>query len=98
MNRAQRRKQAKLTQTELKYANLLYERQNHLDDKLIEMWMVGTALAVADVFKDDDKAEYIVGEIMTRLKTRLAELNNRPLYDMAKELSERTGIEFIWHL
>lgn len=96
MNRAQRRKQAKLTQTELKYANLLYERQNRLDDKLIEMWMVGTALAVADVFKDDDKVEYIVGEIMTRLKTRLAELNNRPLYDMAKELSERTGIEFIW--
>lgn len=96
MNRAQRRKQAKLTQTELKYANMLYERQNRLDDKLIEMWMIGTALAVADVFKDDDKVEYIVGEIMTRLKTRLAELNNRPLFDMAKELSERTGIEFIW--
>ena len=98
MNRAARRKQQKLTQTEIKYANLLYERQNRLDDKLIEAWMVGTALAVADVFKDDDDVERIVGEIMTRLKTRLAELNNRPLYDMAKELSERTGIEFIWHL
>ena len=96
MNRAARRRQQKMAQTEIKYANMLYERQNRIDDKLIELWMVGTALAVADVFKDDDDVERIVGEIMTRLKTRLAELNNRPLFDMAKELSERTGIEFIW--
>lgn len=65
---------------------------------MIELWLVGTALAVADVFEDDDEIERIVGEIMEHLKVRLAELNTRTLYDMSKELSERTGIEFVWHL
>ena len=95
MNRAARRRQQKMAQTEIKYANMLYERQNRIDDKLIELWMVCLALAIADTFGDDCDA---VEKIMPAFQERLKELNNRPLYDMAKELSERTGIEFIWHL
>ena len=57
--------------------------------------MVCTALAVADVYGDDDET---VGTLMEAFKGRLAQLNERPLYDMAKELSERTGIVFTWHV
>ena len=57
--------------------------------------MVCTALAVADVYGDDDET---VGTLMEAFKKRLAQLNERPLYDMAKELSERTGIVFTWHV
>lgn len=55
--------------------------------------MICTALAVADAYGDDCDA---VERIMPAFRDRLRELNDRPLYDMAKELSERTGIEFVW--
>lgn len=96
MNRQERRKKRKLAETEARNFNILCERQNRLDDKLIELWMVCTALAVADTCGED--CEELVGNIMTAFQERLKQLNDRPLYDMVKELSERTGIEFVWNL
>ena len=96
MNRQERRKKRKLAETEARNFNILCERQNRLDDKLMELWMVCTALAVADVYGED--CDETVGQIMTAFQERLKQLNERPLVDLCKELSERTGIEFVWNL
>ena len=94
MNRQERRKRQKLAQTEIKYAKMLYDRQSQCDIKLLETWMICISLAVADAYGDD--ASDAVEKIMPAFQMRLHELTERPLEDMAQELCERTGLEFIW--
>ena len=95
MNRQQRRAIAKRLEADKRAEERLIEKQNRIDDKLIELWMVCLALAITDVY---GYMPTRVEKIMNAFKARLAQLNDRPLESLCRELCEKTGIEFVWHM
>jgi len=77
------------------YGKAVEERQNAVDDRVVELYTVCIGLAVYDLYGYMPKR---VNRIVTRFCERLMSLNEPGVdFDsLQKELDEKTGIKFVW--
>lgn len=99
LSRQERRRMAreasKRNAFEQRYGRQIEERQNNVDDRVVELYTTCMGLAVADLYGNMPGR---VKRIVTRFCERLMSLNEPGVdYDsLQKELDEKTGIKFVW--
>lgn len=77
------------------YGKRVEERQNDVDDRVVELYTTCMGLAVTDLYGNMPGR---VKRIVTRFCERLMSLNEPGVdFDsLQKELDEKTGIKFVW--
>lgn len=78
-----------------RYSRQVEERQNNVDDRVVELYTTCMGLAVTDLYGNMPGR---VKRIVTRFCERLMSLNE-PGVDynsLQRELDEKTGIKFVW--
>ena len=78
-----------------RYGKAVEQRQNAVDDRVVELYTVCIGLAVYDLYGYMPKR---VNRIVTRFCERLMSLNDEGVdfNSLQKELDEKTGIKFVW--
>ncbi len=99
LSRQERRRMAreasKRSAFEQRYGRQIEERQNNVDDRVVELYTTCMGLAVTDLYGNMPGR---VKRIVTRFCERLMSLNE-PGVDfnsLQRELDEKTGIKFVW--
>lgn len=99
LSRQERRRIAreaeKRSEFEQRYGRQIEERQNNVDDRVVELYTTCMGLAVTDLYGNMPGR---VKRIVTRFCERLMSLNE-PGVDynsLQRELDEKTGIKFVW--
>ena len=99
LSRQERRRMAreaeKRSAFEQRYGRQIEERQNNVDDRVVELYTTCMGLAVCDLYGNMPKR---VKRIVTRFCERLMSLNEPGVdyHSLQKELDEKTGIKFVW--
>ena len=77
------------------YGKRVEERQNDVDDRVVELYTTCMGLAVCDLYGNMPGR---VKRIVTRFCERLMSLNEPGVdyHSLQKELDEKTGIKFVW--
>ena len=78
-----------------RYGRQVEERQNNVDDRVVELYTTCMGLAVTDLYGNMPGR---VKRIVTRFCERLMSLNEPGVdFDsLQKELDDKTGIKFVW--
>ena len=100
MNRAGRRELKRQREKELaferKYSKTIAERQERIDDRLVEAYTVCIGLALNDVYGWKYNA---INKVVTAFCERLCSMGDDDgpsYYDLKNELYDKTGVEFQW--
>lgn len=99
LSRQERRRMAKEREKRnafyREYGKAVEQRQNDVDDRVVELYAVCMGLAVCDLYGNMPGR---VKRIVTRFCERLMSLNddNVDFDSLQKELDEKTGIKFVW--
>lgn len=99
LSRQERRRMAKEREKRnafyREYGKAVEQRQNDVDDRVVELYTVCMGLAVCDLYGNMPGR---VKRIVTRFCERLMSLNddNVDFDSLQKELDEKTGIKFVW--
>lgn len=89
------RESAKQQRFNERYGKQVEQRQNDVDDRVVELYTVCMGLAVCDLYGNMPGR---VKRIVTRFCERLMSLNDDGVdfNSLQKELDEKTGIKFVW--
>lgn len=93
--RALQRQREREQRFEEKYGTEILERQNKIDDRVVEMYAVCMGLAVYDEYGNmPNRIKRIVTAFCRRM-TMFAE-SDASYEDYCRELKDKTGVEFVW--
>ena len=95
MNRQQRRLMKRQKAVERKYLTEIEERQNAVDDRVVEIYTICIATALNNLYGWKHHGINRVVSEFCRLITEVNNDSNR-FYRLRAELKEKTGIEFQW--
>lgn len=99
LSRQERRRIAREAQKraafEQRYGDQIIERQNKIDDRTVEIYTTCMALAITDLYGYMPKR---VNRIVTRFCERIYQVEEDGVGfpELAQELKDKTGIEFVW--
>ena len=94
VNRQQRRLRAKEREKEEKFLRMIKDRQDRVDDRVIELTAVCIALALNDLYRWSGTG---IQRVITQFCTRMASIDQGETYDsLREELERKTGIVFRW--
>lgn len=94
MNRQQRREAARRIAYEKKYHDEIIDRQNRVDDRIIELNVVCIGLAILDEYGFMPER---INRIVTAYCKRMMQLDDGRTYEeLRDELKDKTGVVFKW--
>lgn len=93
--REQRRRMERQQRFDERYGESVMERQNKIDDRVVELNSVCMGLAVYDEYGYMPARIRRIVTAYCRRMTMFAE-SDATYEDYARELKEKTGVEFVW--
>lgn len=92
MNRQQRRMLARKKDFEARHWKEIEDRQNQVDDRTLEIFMVGLALALNSLYGWQHRG---ISNVISETNYQICRLNSGITFEeLTKELEKKTGIVF----
>lgn len=93
--RLRAREAQKQQEFDYRYGRQVRDRQNRIDDRLVELYTVCMGLAITDLYGYMPKR---INRIVTQFCNRLMSLNDDGVSyaTLRDELKQKTGVEFVW--
>lgn len=92
MNRQQRRMRARQAAFEARHWKEIEDRQNQVEDRTLEVFMVGLSLALNKLY---GWQHHGIQNVISETNYQICRINGDvTLEDLAKELADKTGVVF----